>query len=94
MFKNWPYWLKGGVISGGAALLFMLASYVCAAFGGAGIEGGRCAAFLILPTLPAILLDGIFSFSTLPAIATFSILLTFWFLLGALAGWIFRKFIK
>ena len=59
-WKHWPYWLRGGVIGGGAALLFYLLLNGCSLLAGIGLGPGEvgftyyCLVFYVVsPIFPA-----------------------------------------
>lgn len=91
-WKKWPYWLRGGIIGGGIALVCIFVFYLCAwnVFGDAGY---RCAYFLVFQIFPITWISNFLG--PLWEIYYQSVLggVVVWFFIGSLVG-AFIDFIK
>ncbi len=90
-FKNWPSWLRGGVIAGGITFVFVFLYYSCS-FLVSGYSGMLCVAFVMIgPIYPAglilNLLGPVFHYSSGFAEANMVVFsVPFWFIIGSLIG--------
>lgn len=86
-WKHWPYWLKGGVIGGGVAVLFSILSFSCLYFlTSPGSWGFECLPFA-LPFLPII--NFLFRFPatySFPSVIITVIEIALYFTAGSLLG--------
>ena len=88
--KKWPYWLRGGIIGGGVAILSGVFLYFCVLMSkGWGVLG--CAYFLIFEFYPANWFKNSLGvrdiyFSSPTASFTGSIIV--WFIIGAFIGFL------
>lgn len=91
-WNKWPYWLRGGVIGGTIALIFVGFDYSCSLGVVAGPESGwQCAPLeLMTPLLPIVLISANMRFlNNLPFFPLFTAMsFAFWFVGGALIGYI------
>lgn len=91
-WKNWPYWLKGGVIGGGVALIYALLFYSCPFItSGYNIIGCGAVFYMLGPIYPVGWLLGIiqsiFNYAwILPEFYAPVISVAAWFVVGAFLG--------
>lgn len=88
-WKHWPYWLRGGVIGGGVAFLFVFLLVLCEqttekSGGGSGFSDLICIP-LVWPVLPIEIIVPSFldTFSGMTLIVASIVL---WFSIGSLIG--------
>jgi len=96
-WKEWPAWLKGGVIL--ASFMFVIEVFVliigslieCAGTAGTSI-GTLCLLlqYLSFAIIPAFFLE----FANIHPVFVVLYLIVFWFLIGSLIGWIIGKIKK
>lgn len=89
-WKNWPYWLRGGVIGGGVTLLYVLLVYSCD-YTTSGYSSLDCGlTFLVFGPIYPIFLLGVFFVGTLDIPSPFETLMMIsvvaWLIIGALIG--------
>ncbi|MEK7574899.1 MAG: hypothetical protein AAB511_01580 [Patescibacteria group bacterium] len=86
-WKNWPYWLKGGVIGVSVALLSSILSLSCLYFFTSESSWGLGCLPLALPSVPTIYILLYFpGANSLSNTIIFFTNTTFWFIIGAFAG--------
>lgn len=87
-WTKWPYWLRGGVIGGGVAILSAALSDVCANIFSESLN--LVCLLFVLPWIPFWYLP-----ITLLPTTIFSIIgIVTWFIVGALAGSVFDSIKK
>ena len=86
-WKQFPYWLKGGVIGGGVTLVSVILFYSCLLFVGWQVNF-VCLPFLFVsPMFPFIdLFDNNPFLHTLPRFSFEVLGIIIWFIIGALIG--------
>ena len=91
-WKEWPYWLKGGITAVSLLVLIVLFDYfaVCN-FGSASSE--YCGWIAMLTAFPVVLLTAFMSYNMSP-FSYYILAAVMYFLLGALIGWIYGKIKK
>ena len=95
-WKNWPYWVKGGIIGAIVMILIIGVDYVGACYGGTKQE--FCGYFTIMASLPlAFLLLGKLTafeiFSTKVSITEYMVsAVILYFILGAFIGFLYGKY--
>src|SRR3989338_3279021 len=82
-WKNWPYWLRGGVVGGGIVILSLTLGFSCLHFLISGESYGIECIPLALPWIPFWFVPNI---SSLPGISYEIILFITWFVIGSLVG--------
>lgn len=97
-WKHWPYWLRGGVIGGGVALIFYLLAYSCFWLttrnllpGEVGLSYSCLIFFIVSPIYPVAwllsFLEPVFSYSWTFAEAYAPILsIPVWTVVGGVVG--------
>lgn len=89
IWKNWPYWLRGGIIGGGVTLIFAILTQFCEylvvtpGYTGLGLE---CLPFAI-PFIPLWPFNSFLKFSNILFILLACIT---WFLIGSFIGLLIR----
>lgn len=100
-YKNWPYWLKGGVISVLIALMFTSIFLDEGIYGGGFMNFGFAASMLVLAFLPMSLFCAFFSLRCwdMGSYAQFILLglsfnIIFYFIVGVIIGFVYGKIKK
>ncbi|MBS3114557.1 hypothetical protein J4448_05640 [Candidatus Woesearchaeota archaeon] len=95
-WKDWPYWLKGGVIAVGIIILvivFLVPFGESDLLGVGSVHSSGGGPYWMLPFLPGFILVLIFNPSTKPLgyFLFYGTPLILYFLIGAVIGWIVGK---
>jgi len=85
-WKNWPYWLRGGVIGGGITFIFVTLFYSCSWL--TPPDSWACLIPLFVsPMFPvAVLFDNKFFSNDIPFVLLPVFSVTIWFFVGTLIG--------
>lgn len=82
--KKWPYWLTGGIVGVGIAVLATPLTAICGVTLG-GLIGWWCWIWFYVPFIPILLLyPGMIGASSTPLTITIGVIV--WFIAGALIG--------
>jgi len=87
-WKNWSYWLRGGIISVIIYLILLLITFLCAE--NASGEGFVCLLFFVPTLLLMPLYQAIFGYPE-PVYLAYVFFVIFWFVIGAVVGLIIGK---